>query len=1014
MKKNHLLFFLFCLANVALLAQQPQPLEVSFGNLRARSIGPAVMSGRVSDVDGVDTGEKIILYVGAAGGGLWKSSNGGASFIPVFDDYCMSIGKVAIDPQHPDTVWAGTGESWVRNSTSVGCGLYRTVNGGKTWQLMGLEDSERISDILIDPTNPAVIYVAVQGALWGASETRGVYKSTDFGESWQRILYVNEHTGAADLAISPDNPKVLFAAMWEHQRTPYSFRSGGPGSGLYRSEDGGASWQKLDIRLSEDERQVGGILGRMAIAIAPSNAQHLYLTIEAEKEKEKGLYASYDGGQSWKMVNNSFGMKVRPFYFSRLVVDPADENKVYKCGLFLSVSNDGGNTFRQVGSGVHSDVHAVWVNPRDSRFVVIGTDGGAYRSLDKGYTFEMFMDLPISQFYQVSADDAKPYNVYGGLQDNGSWYGPSRASGGVQNKDWDISHWGDGFYSFRHPTDPDIIYSESQEGGLVRFDKRDKQRKDIAPKPESKDEPAYRYNWNAPVHISPSNPERLYFACQFLFVTEDRGDSWRKISPDLTTNDPSRQQQEKSGGLSIDNSGAENNTTIYCMAESPKNEQLIWVGTDDGLLQYTSDGGQHWQEVASNIPDLPPNAWCSSVEPSPFEEGVCFVTFDAHRQGDQSTYIYKTEDFGRTWTSLATEQVEGYAHVIKQDVEAENLLFLGTEFGLYISLDGGLSWKRFSNNLPRVSVRSLYLQQREKALVIGTHGRGIYIIDHLEPLRQLTAEVAASSLAFFDLGPAYIQLPGLSEPFGGSGQFRGENPPEVALISYYMRRRHTFGKMFIEVYDPSGKKISTLPAGKSAGINMVALPLRLPPPKAAPSNNSTALFGSFIPPALEEGTYTVKIVKGRDSFNTNLVIAFDPDAAERYPAEDRRQARELQMLLYQLTEDMGTVYYGLDSLEQVLESKISSGEYKGRKLKNLKALHDEIATYKGSLVALEGDFYVNQKSYLREEISELAVSVSQYPGKPSESQVKRAHWLAERMKESMQRYRAYLEQTGQF
>ncbi len=1001
-------FFFCCFASAFFVLSAQEKLQVPFGNLRARSIGPAVMSGRISDVAGVDVGEKVVLYVGAAGGGLWKSSNSGASFLPVFDDCCMSIGKIAIDKAHPDTVWVGTGESWVRNSVSVGCGLYRTTDGGNNWQLVGLEDSERISDILIHPEKPEVVYVAVQGALWAPSVLRGVYKTTDFGQTWERVLFVDENTGAADLAMDPSDPDVLYVAMWDHRRTPYSFRSGGPGSGLYRSEDGGRSWHKL-------ENLPKGKLGRMAIAIAPSDPQRIYLTLETEDEEQKGLYRSDDGGNHWKLVNHSFAMKVRPFYFSRLEVDPHQADKLYKAGLFLAVSEDGGETFRQVGSGVHSDVHAIWINPENPRFVLIGTDGGAYRSLDGGHLFEMFMDLPVSQFYRVSVDNDKPYRVYGGLQDNGSWYGPSSAPGGVKNKDWSISHWGDGFYSLRHPLDSNIIYSESQEGGLVRFDKRDLQRKDIAPMRSSSEEPEYRYNWNTPVHLSATKPNRIYIGAQFLFVSEDRGDRWRKISPDLTTNDPNRQQQHKSGGLSIDNSGAENNTTIYCIAESPVDDRVLWVGTDDGLLQLSRDGGQHWENVAVNISGLPANAWCSSVEPSAFDESVCFVTFDAHRQGDRGVYVFKTEDYGKNWKSIVSDEIKGYAHIIRQDVENKNLLFLGTEFGLYISLDGGLSWRRFSNNLPPVAVRDLAIQKREHALVIATHGRGIYILDHIEPLRQMEADLLNRSFAFFDMGPAYIHLPALSEPFGGSGWFRGENPAEVALISYYLKRRHTFGKMHIEVYDPSGKRISVLPAGKSAGINIVRLPLRLPPPKAAPSNNLSALFGSFIPPALEEGTYTIKVVKGKkETYEMSLLVAFEPDAARRYPAEERRQARDLQMLLYELTEEMAFAYEALDSMAWQLSRGIERGDYKGRKLRKVGVLHEEILRYKKSLVALEGDFYVNQKSNLREEISELAMRVGQYPGKPSEAQLKRAAWLAKEMQAVQEKLAAYRQRLAAY
>jgi photosystem II stability/assembly factor-like uncharacterized protein len=447
-----------------------EPIQVSFGDLRARAIGPAVMSGRISDIDGVHSNPKII-YIAAAGGGVWKSTSGGSSFRPVFDEHTQSIGHIAIDQQHPDTVWVGTGEPWVRNSVSVGDGIYVSTNGGTTWTHKGLKASEHIADVIVHPTNSSTVFVAVQGQLWSANPERGVYKTTDFGTTWEKVLYIDENTGCADLAMDPENPNILYAAMWDHRRSPDFFRSGGPGSGLYKSTDGGATWTELRNGLPE------GMLGRMAVEIAPSDPNVVYLSVESEKSEQKGIYRSNDAGANWELTNIDFNSKVRPFYFSRLVVDPTNPDKVFKCGLNLTISEDGGKTFRTVGSGVHSDIHAIWVNPQNADIVYIGTDGGGYRSLDGGYLFEMFMDLPISQFYHVSVDDAKPFNVYGGLQDNGSWYGPSASPGGVENKDWRFSNWGDGFYSFRHPTDPNIVYSESQGGNLVRVNLADGQKK---------------------------------------------------------------------------------------------------------------------------------------------------------------------------------------------------------------------------------------------------------------------------------------------------------------------------------------------------------------------------------------------------------------------------------------------------------------------------------------------------------------------------------------------------------
>ncbi|MCB0687620.1 MAG: hypothetical protein KDC53_13890 [Saprospiraceae bacterium] len=989
--KKSLIFPLIILSFSYTLMIAQDSIAISFGNLWARSIGPAVMSGRISSIDGIDKTPEV-FYIGAANGGVWKTTSAGASFDAVFDEQMQSIGDIRIDQNHPDTVWVGTGEPWVRNSVSVGDGIYLTKNGGKTWSHMGLDRTERIAKVLIHPKEPGTIYVAAQGHLWNANPERGVYKSTDFGETWEQIKFVDENTGCADLTMDPQHPDTLIAAFWDHRRSPDFFRSGGPGSGLYKSVDGGQSWQKITQGLPE------GNLGRMAVEFAPSDPQIVYLTVECEKKEEKGLYKSTDGGDSFQFVNGDFGSTVRPFYFSRLTVDPNDAQKLYKCGLDLTISENGGEAFRTVGSGVHSDIHAIWVPKGMSKFVVIGTDGGGYRSLDGGFYFEMFMNLPLSQFYHVSVDDAVPFNVYGGLQDNGSWFGPSSAAGGIDNADWSLSNYGDGFYSFRHPADANVIYSESQGGNLVRFDRRDGQSKDIKPLPLAGD-PKFRFNWNAPIQISTHNPDRLYFGAQFLFKSDDRGDSWQRISPDLTTNDTSRQQQAKSGGLSIDNSTAENNTTIYTIGESPVDQQIIWVGTDDGQLQLTRDGGHTWSNLTSKIPHLPAFTWCSYVEPSPFDAAVAFVTFDGHKQGDKTNYLYKTADYGQSWKRIEHSNLKGYAHVIKQDLVNPDLLFLGTEYGLFISLDGGISWKRFNNNLPGVAVRAMAIHPRDRSLVLATHGRGIYIIDDLTTLRQITPDIIDSTLSFLDLPPSVIRLPRSSRPFGGAGNFVGENPSQSAMIAYYMSKRHTFGRMTLEVYDEVGTLVTDLPAGKSGGINIVELPLRLPPPKAAPTKNRMALFGSLITPALLEGTYQVRIQKGKKEYTHNITLVPDPESIHT-KADRSVQQRNLK-ILYDLTNELGYIYYTLEDMQKKARAIKTDDQVLKDSLVDFAASAEK---YKESLVSLEGDFYVDEGEALREEISTLYYSISRYPGKPSVQQIEKTKHLESKFEKVRTRF----------
>lgn len=978
--------------------------EALFGSLRARQIGPAVMSGRISTLDVVESDPNII-YVGSAGGGLWKSQSAGASFRPVFDDHSQSIGAICIDQKHPDTVWVGTGEPWVRNSVSVGTGIYRTYNGGTNWEFAGLPNSERISRIIIHPDDPNIIWAAAQGALWSKSEERGVYMTRDGGEQWEKVLFVDENTGAADLSMSATDPNTLFATMWSHRRSPDFFDSGlkyaeeEGKSALYRSKDGGKTWQKLENGLPD------GLLGRMAVSVAPSNPDRVYLSVESDLKNTSGLYRSDDGGNSWNLVNRDFGMTVRPFYFSRIEVDPNNDSTLIKCGLNANISKDAGETFRTIGSGVHSDIHAVWFDPNNSKHVILGTDGGVYESYDGAYLFKMFMNLPVSQFYHVSVDNDEPYNVYGGLQDNGSWFAPSQKAGGITNSDWKNTYGGDGFYSFRHPEDPDVIYAEYQGGQLVRYNASTGVAKDIKPYPDE-EEDKYRFNWNAPLYQSPNNPERIYFGAQYLFMSENRGDEWRRISPDLTTNDPQRQRQSKSGGISTDNSTAENNTTIYTIAESPLDEDIIWAGTDDGNLQVTKNQGKKWKNTVENVPGLPAGNWVSFLEPGHHDKNTLYVCFDNHRQGDMTTYLYRTEDLGKSWTRVNTGGVEGYALSVREDLINPNLLFLGTEFGLYISLDRGQSWDRFSNNMPKVAVRDMVIHPRDHALVMGTHGRGVIIIDDITPLRQVNEEILAKNLYFFETQPTILRDPGAGGGwFGGAGNFRGPNPSTNAQIVYYLAKRHTFGKMYLQVFDENGKMIRELPAGKGAGINIVDMPTAINKPKAAPTNNRTALFGSTIGPNLAAGTYEVQLIKKKDTLRTSFTLKYDPNSP--YSEQDRKLQRELTLQLYDMSEDVAYLYYTSKDLSDQLAEKAEAHQ---RLKDDITLLQSELDTFRNSLVALEGDFYVDEGEEIRERVSELYRLVSSYPGRPSKSQIKRAEELLKETKAKIARFEALTDQ----
>lgn len=944
-----------------------------FGDMTARHIGPALMSGRINDLE-VHPSNSRVLYTGTAGGGVWKSNDAGTTFNPIFDEYCQSIGAVTLDPNDPDnTIYVGTGETWTRNSVSIGNGLYKSVDGGSNWKKLGLEKSERIANIIVNPSNSNEVYVAVLGALWGDSEERGVYKSNDAGQTWNKLLYVNAKTGCADLTMDPSDPNVLYASMWEFRRTGWSFDSGGSNSALYKSIDAGATWKKIHQGFPD------GKLGRLGIAVAPSNPKVLYTVIEAEKDERKGLYRSDDAGENWKQLNNDFDITVRPFYFSRIVVDPKDENVVVKGGLFGSISRDGGKTFKSLGT-MHSDIHDIAFSITDSDIMYVGTDGGIYRSWDGGTTMEIVENLPLSQFYHISLDDATPYNVYGGLQDNGSWYGPSSSPGGVEARDWNSVGYGDGFRVLKHPT-KNIIYSEMQGAENVwRYDVDRRLSKTIQPL-ATKGTPKLRFNWNAPMAVSPHQPNRFYMGSQFLHKSEDMGDTWEIISPDLTTNDPTKQAQENSGGLSRDNSGAENHTTIFTIAESPLDEQVIWVGTDDGNVQVTQDGGQSWTNTVANINGLPQNTWVYHIEPSVFNKGTAYAVFDGHTQNDMTPYAYMTTDFGKTWKSIITNEVEGFVRSIQEDYVNPDLLFLGTEFGLYITLDGGESWKKFTNNMPAVAVHHLELQPTTNDLVMGTHGRGVIIIDDISPLRELTPEVMDKTLHFFESKPTVInEETDFSGNFGTETQFVGQNKAKSAQIKYHLKKRHTFGKMTMEIQDMEGNKIMELGPGKSRGINIVNWGGTLKQPKVA--KGKTFSFGGFTSPKVPAGTYKAVITKGKKTFEQTFELVYDQNSP--LTAEEHQFKNTTTMKMYDMTQELAYLVYELD--EMIAQA---SEEKKSKQVAKLNAL-------KETLVITTGDNYVGTaEPQLREKMADLYSKLASGYDKPSSAELQNLEVISE-------------------
>ncbi len=973
---------LLCIS-LSLFSQEKKEIKLEnyFGDLSARQIGPAVMSGRISDMENHPT-DPMIIYAGSAGGGVWKSNDAGTTFYPIFDDHAQSIGAVELDPNDPDnTIYVGTGEPWPRNSVSIGDGLYKSNDGGNNWKKIGLENSERIANIIVNPENSNEIYVAVLGALWSDSNERGVYKSNDGGETWENILFLNNSTGCADLAMDPSNPKILYASMWEFRRTAWSFNSGGDNSALYKSTDGGENWSKIHNGFPE------GKLGRLAIGVSKSNPNTLYTVIESEKNEDKGLYKSTDGGENWEQKNNDFGITVRPFYFSRIVVDPKDEDIVVKAGLYGSISKDGGETFENLGN-MHADIHDMVFDINNSDIMYVGTDGGVYRSWNKGVTMEIVENLPLSQFYHISVDNEEPYNIYGGLQDNGSWYGPSFAAGGISAKHWNAVGQGDGFRVLRHPT-KNIIYSEMQGAENVwRYDVDNNLVKTIQPLPVDGYE-EYRFNWNTPIETSKNNSDRLYIGSQYVHRSNDTGNTWEIISPDLTTNDPTKQNQEDSGGLSMDNSGAENHTTIFTITESPLNENIIWAGTDDGNIQVTKNGGKSWKNVIGNVSGVPKNTWVYHIEASVHDENTAYVVFDGHTSGDMKAYAYKTNDLGKTWTNIIpNDDVIGFTRNIQEDYENPNLLFLGTELGLYITINGGDRWSKFTKNVPPVAVHYIELQSQTNDLVMGTHGRGVIIIDDISPLREINEDNLSNKLYFFERDQFEIQeFGGFSDSFGRETQFFGANPSLSCEIQYLLPKRHTFGKMTMEIQDMDGNKITTLNPGKSKGINTVNWSYNMRTPKIAKAK--TLSFGGFTSPTVPAGDYKVVVKKGRDTFEKVINVAYKNNAG--LSDDDRKFQFETVMKLFNMTEELAYMVYVIDELisNENTDDQISS------KLNELKK----------SLVITTGDNYVGAaKKQLREKMADLYSKVASSYDKPSANELDNLALIEEEMKSANKRY----------
>jgi len=1012
--KTTLSFLLALITFPSLASAQTTTVKVdsdTISGLGARNIGSAAMSGRIAAIDAVQEGQRLTVFIGTASGGVWKSFNGGTTFKPVFDKQpVQSIGAVTIDPKNPKVIWVGTGESWTRNSVSVGDGVYKSVDGGENWTNMGLHDSERIAKILVNPNQTNTVYVCAPGKLWSDSDERGLYKTNDGGKTWTKILKgANASTGCSMISMDPTHPDTIYAGMWDFRRKGWTFRSGGDGpnafsgSGLFKSTDGGASWTELT-----SPNAVGlppKPWGRSAVAIAPSKASTVYITIEAEIPRD-GLYRSDDSGKTWKQLDRSQNMIWRPFYFANLIVDPKDENKVYKPDGSLIASNDGGQSFSNISGGAHGDFHDVWINPNNTDHVITGDDGGVWYSYDGGNRWWKGENLPVSQFYHVSVDMDTPYHVYGGLQDNSSWIGDSSYPGGITNSRWENVYGGDGFWAFADTADPDYIYAESQGGEMSRINRKTLESRNIKPLPQYK-EGKLRFNWNTPIHLSPTQKGTLYIGSQFLFRSRDHGQTWERISSDLTTNDAEKQKQEQSGGITVDNSSAEMHTTIFSICESPKDSNLIWVGTDDGNVQLTRDGGKNWKNLTPNLKGLPRNAWVSSIDAGHFDAGTAYATFDLHTFGDMRPYVYKTTDFGNTWTQLIgpTGDVKGYAHVVKEDIVNRNLLFVGTELGLWVSLDGGTQWAQYKGGeFPNVAVRDLAIHPRDKDLIIATHGRGIWIIDDITPLRSLTAELLAKDAAFIEARPTVQRVPAGGGWVNGDASFSGPNPTDEAVITYYQQKRHIFGDLKIEVLDSGGKVVATIPSSKRRGLNRATWSMRLKAPRVPTA--ASAAFGATTGPRVLPGTYTVKMTKDKNIYTTQLVVTGDPRV--KHTAEDRKSQFDLAMKLYNLLGDMTFAVDRINGVRLGLAQRAQKLSASDPLLAKLRTAQNEIDELRKKIVATKEGGAITGEERLRENLADLYGNVNNYEGRPSQAQVERADAISRELADVVKSFDAWI------
>jgi len=876
-------FFRIALFLPALAIAQSTPSADSLKNLKFREIGPANMGGRIDDFAVVESNTNIV-YAATASGGLWKTVNSGISWKPIFDDQPVStIGDVTVSQSEPDVVWVGTGEANNRQSASWGNGVYKSGDGGKTWINMGLKDTHHIPRIVIHPANANVVYVAAQGHLWGANEERGVFKTTDGGRTWTKVLYINPDTGVTDLVMDPMNPDTLYAAAYQRRRSVFGMNGGGPGSGIYRTTDGGVTWKKLTNGLPKTD------MGRIGLDVYRKNPNVVYALVESE---DSGIYRSDDKGENFTRMSNT---NPRPMYFSQVRIDPNNDQRIWVAGVNMAYSEDGGKTFvTNRVTRIHVDFHAIWIDPSNSDNMIAGCDGGIHFSRDAGRSWDAREQIAIGQFYEIAYDMAKPYKVCGGLQDNSSWCGPSATTNqrGITNEDWYTVQGGDGFYAQIDPEEPWIVYAESQDGNLARRDLRTHEARGIRPREDDDKMARFRFQWNSPVLISKHDRKTLYYGGNFVFKSTDQGDNWTRISPDLT-NGTDRKTLSIMGKKVEDrlmlsrNDGVASFPTISTLSESPLRAGILWTGTDDGNVQVSRDG-ETWKNVTAKIAGVPKGTYVSRVLSSAYDPGTAYVAFDGHRGDDFNIYLFKTTDYGESWKSITNGIPKnlGTLHVVREHPRNRDLLFAGGEFGLYVSFDRGENWQELKNNLPRVPIDDIAIHPRDNDLILATHGRSVWILDSISALEQLNSKSADAALNAFDVRPAVMWRMARKRDFDGHDVFVGANPPNGAIIDFWVKSKPDIKDVKISVLDGAGKFVASVkPASIDAGVNRVIWNLRAerivpPTPQEEAAAARFAAAGGEPPvvggPMVDPGAYSAEIAVGPDKVSKQFTVEEDP------------------------------------------------------------------------------------------------------------------------------------------